>query len=238
MSTDKKMEIGRRIAALRSERHVSQEELALSLSEIMKRGRLLSVPTVSSWETGRRKPGPVATDALAEFFHVSKYYILCTSNDRNATKPDDFNKVLEENSGAIASTERIQRQSLSFYHQKPLFLTFHNQAHLDQWALYDANKEVFVTTSFVIKASSDKIKEIYSFCPYITDMSSKPIGLRKLMELNEVFIRMATTDSEVKAVYDGWYTHDREKRFLINKNGFTLPYEGLNLSYYAYGYRT
>lgn len=57
------MTVGERIAALRCQADMTQEELAERL--------FVSRQLVSMWETGSRKPGRRCVDALAELFSVS-----------------------------------------------------------------------------------------------------------------------------------------------------------------------
>ncbi len=67
------MLIGRKIAALRTERGLSQEKLAEMLS--------VSRQSVSKWETGEALPGIDKIIELAEQFSVSTDYLLCDKGE-------------------------------------------------------------------------------------------------------------------------------------------------------------
>lgn len=235
-SSSQKLEVGKRIATLREINKYSQSELALAVSELIHRPTVLTIGAVSSWETGRRSPSPDVVEALSKIFNVSKYYIMCLSDDENATKADDGSTKLVENLGSI-TTEPIQPQSLFLYDSKPLFLTFKDHKHVDQWAIYDADKEAFITKSFVIKATSSSISGIHTFSPYISELSGKPIGMNRMYRCEKVYVKMITTDEQIAKLYDGWYSHNETHDCLINRLGLTLPYEGLDISYHAYSYK-
>ena len=60
--------MGERLKALRNEKGIGQNELAIKLS--------LSNASISYWETGKQSPTAEAIFKLANFFEVSTDYIL------------------------------------------------------------------------------------------------------------------------------------------------------------------
>jgi transcriptional regulator with XRE-family HTH domain len=67
------LNIGNRIADLRSERKLTQEELALKLG--------ITRAALSHYENNRREPDHETTQKVADFFNVTIDYLLGRSND-------------------------------------------------------------------------------------------------------------------------------------------------------------
>lgn len=69
----KKKDFGKRLAQLRKERGMTQDDLAASLR--------VSRSTIGMYEQGRREPDFEFLDALADFFDVSMAYFVSDSDD-------------------------------------------------------------------------------------------------------------------------------------------------------------
>lgn len=81
--------MAQRIEALRTERNISRPALAAALG--------LSKNAIEKFETGRQSPSKEQTQALADYFGVSLFYLRGESNDR--TRQEDWM------SGAFSSDE-------------------------------------------------------------------------------------------------------------------------------------
>ena len=58
--------------------------------------------------------------------------------------------------------------------------------------------------------------------------------MAKLLNTEEIYVEMCTSDKAIRGIYNGWYHHNETKTCLISNNGLTLPYEGLGISYSAF----
>ncbi len=94
----------------------------------------------------------------------------------------------------------------------------------------------FFTLSLV-RLSTPKVK-IYPAKPAFIGTSapkSKSLALANNARQHEqVYIKMTTSDTEVHALYDGWYKKNETDTGFINSSGLVLPYSGYGLSYVAY----
>lgn len=228
-------QICNRIANLRIECKLTQHDLAIRLSEISKRKSSLSVATISSWETGRRHPSSDMLKALASLFGVSILYIQGLSDNRNGEPSDDDTSV----SASVHSSPEvsvISRRELPLFDGKPVFVTFKDNKYLDQWGIYHGGKHAFIMRDFILKDNAASINEIFTFSPYAGYFPTKPLSMPKLHSCSQVYVIMATSDPNVQSMYNGWFSHNETHTCLINNVGLTLPYEGLNISYYAYNF--
>lgn len=228
------IKMANRLAELRINAGMKQEELALKLSELSKRKTILQNATVSSWETGRRCPSSEFVEWLSQLYNVSQSYILGLTDDPNQEDADEdlidpafsANKVL---------SKRVDPTSLFLYDKKPIYVTFKDSKHIDQWGIYDSATNQFTMPGFTIKANAKTIDTLYSFAPFVMSSKSRPIqSIETLLRADNVYIKMTSRDKEVIDLYDGWYAHNENRTRLINHLGLTLPYSGLNISYYAY----
>lgn len=219
-----------RIAKLRANAGLRQDELAKILCNNAKREKIITVAAVSSWERGRRRPAPDMIKGLANYFRVTETYILGLTDNPASDIPDKDKKI-----DSFTKIRKIKKESLQLYHSKPLFLEFKDNRHHAQWCLYDALNNRFVLTDGMLSDCDDSISDIYSFEPYLDMLSEKPLRLAKVLSMDKVYVKMITSDKQVQQMYDGWYSHNENHTRLINTLGLTLPYEGINQSYYAFG---
>lgn len=228
------IKMANRLAELRINAGMKQEELAIKLSEMSKRKTILKNATISSWETARRCPSSEFVELLSQLYNVSQAYILGLTDDPTQEEMNEdivdpafsANKVL---------SKRVDPTSLFLYDKKPIYVTFKDTKHLDQWGIYDSATNQFTMAEFTIKANAKSIDTLYSFAPFVMSSRSRPIqNFETLFHSDSVYVKMTSRDKEVINLYDGWYTHNENKTRLINQLGLTLPYSGLNISYYAY----
>lgn len=222
-----------RIASLRCNANLSQQQLAMLLSDITKRTDMLSTATISSWESGRRKPSPSMIRAMSQLFSVTENYIkgLCDDPQSNEIKESVFNsKLLYPNT----NIEKIDANIISGFDGMPLFVIFKKMTHKDQWGIYNDGMAQIIMRDFAIKVNSPSIDSIYTFSPYIATKPTLPLTYKRLMEVKQVWVTILSNDQQIRRMYDGWYVHNETHTCLINRAGLTLPYEGLNVSYYAF----
>lgn len=228
------IKMANRLAELRINAGMKQEDLALKLSELSKRTSLLQNATISSWETGRRCPSSEFVEWLSQLYHVSQAYILGLTDDPTQEGPDE-DMVDSAFSANKVLSKRVDPTSLFLYDKKPIYVTFKDTKHVDQWGIYDSATDQFTMPGFTIKANAKSIGTLYSFAPFVMSSKSRPIqNIETLLHANNVYVKMTSRDKEVIDLYDGWYSHNENKTRLINHLGLTLPYSGLNISYYAY----
>lgn len=72
------MDMGDRIAELRSNAHMSQFQLAKVLG--------IGTSTLGMYETNKRKPSPKVLKRIADYFNVSTDYLLGRSNNKKGKK--------------------------------------------------------------------------------------------------------------------------------------------------------
>lgn len=72
------MDMGNRIAELRSNAHMSQFQLAKVLG--------IGTSTLGMYETNKRKPSPKVLKRIADYFNVSTDYLLERSNNKKGKK--------------------------------------------------------------------------------------------------------------------------------------------------------
>lgn len=72
------MDMGDRIAELRSNAHMSQFQLAKVLG--------IGTSTLGMYETNKRKPSPKVLKHIADYFNVSTDYLLGRSNNEKENK--------------------------------------------------------------------------------------------------------------------------------------------------------
>ncbi|GKT03423.1 helix-turn-helix domain-containing protein [Furfurilactobacillus entadae] len=82
-----------RLKELRTERRLTQEELASKIN--------VSSKTVGAWERGTRKPPVESVSDLGRFFNVSTDYLLGNSTDRQEVDLDKPGAILRYNGRPI-----------------------------------------------------------------------------------------------------------------------------------------
>ena len=228
----------KRIASLRTANEMTQLDLAILLSELTKRNKPLTIATISSWESGRRQPSADMYYSLAKVFRVTEEYLKGLTDDPNSHEIG----VVETNKNVqyvpTADIE-IENKELYLYDAKPLFISFKNHVHLDQWAIYNAQKKAFLLKDGLLNETDPSINKIYAMEPYysyIKGINGKnTLTLARLLNLDSLFwVEMITSDVHICNIYNGWFKHNENKTCLINSIGLTLPYEGINVSYHVY----
>ena len=233
------------ITNLRKEKNFTQEEFGIRLAEYLNRTKPFSVSAISAWEIGRKKPQDDILVGISGLFGVPVEDIL------GGHKPDDFN-VTDDNSDSFIDynipkmSDRIICSSesttdfteLKPYHKKPEFVCFVDKSRMDQWAIvnFKTKKLVLMDEEYgfwdgafqVFPLEAYPIAEAYR-------QQSHPVSINRMMELSQVWVEMNTADDTVRANFNGWYVHNKNRDALINiQNGNVLPDKGFGVSFRVY----
>ena len=222
-----------RLAHLRSSNNMTQKEMAERLSELSTRKEPLTVSTVSSWETGRRQPSREMIDCIAKLFQVSADYLECLTDEPNGSacslppEPEYENQI------------SIPMDKIATLDGKPVFVSFKNHAHEDQWGIVNMDRSSFILRNGLLRFTDQTIDQIFVSEPYFayikSTQSNLSLDMSKLLNTKKyVWIEMTTSNSYVRGLYNGWFHHNETHSCLINEKGLTLPYGGLGISFHAY----
>lgn len=221
-----------RISALRIKNNMTQQELGITVSELSKRDTLYTVSAVSAWECGRRMPTEGTFKILASVFGVSIAYLKGLSDDPLGEA--ETSSTINPNENAEIHAVELDKDLLPLYDGKPVFVSFNNYEHKDQWFIYNVTKDTLIGSEFTINSSDPSIKRVFSFDPYLTDLG-KCLSIKDLLICKtSVYVSMKSPDRQICSLYNGWYHNNENNTALINKDGLSLPYEGLNNSYVAF----
>lgn len=232
--------IGIRISNLRNEQNMKQSDLAATLSELL--GRSIQFTTVSSWETGRRKPAFDVIQKMSQLFGCSVDYILGNTDDRNGVAEEPETEKIDTSYFIRAEVKLKPSDILKNrnFDGRPVYITFKNYIHANQWALVNLKNEMLVLSDGrMLKIDAPSIEFIYTDIPTYESCCSingnYPLDLVRLKKkTGEFYVEMITPDKEISAAYNGWYKNDKDHTCIINSIGRVLPYTGLGISYNAY----
>ncbi len=222
-----------RMACSRRKMGYSQHELARKIAQYLKRDNFPAA-SVSLWETGTRKVPTKYVSVLSAILDVSVNYLLGLSDSETGEYDTEITNVDDE-----FHKYEIPYRSLYKYHNKPVFVEFLNKAHADAWGIFDNDKNriIFINVILNISASNSDNFKFYTMQPYETESFSifrKPLEMNKVLERDNFFIRMNTSDPYICGKYNGWYHHNEDRTAMINALGLVLPYEGIGINYFAY----
>lgn len=217
-----------RLVKLRKENHLTQPTFATQLSRFMGRETQFSPSTISSWELGTKEPSFDTLIAIADYFGVSADYLLGRPVDNGTfdRKPFYLDDYIVE----------ITPENLPRYIGKPVFIVFTSDSSLNQWGVYNGEKDCFCCQKHVYQNSPSMMK--YYAAPQESLPTYKSVEQRldmtDLMETKVFWIEYFAGGSMNRERYSGWYHHCKDELSIINDSGFILPYSGLNVNYYAY----
>lgn len=223
--------LANRIALLRKENNYTQEEFCDKFNEFSDKHRLLSVRTISAWESNSEKQ-PSINDLtnLIAFFGVSADYLLGYSDQKNPEQ--DFS------SDTVAKTPetQINFNSLKNYDGEPIYVVFNNLSYASRWGIVDDNNKRIIFKD--IQMPYNKNCNYFSFIPpelsVIDNRLKHPYSMKQLLSSKIVWIEILSTEGYLRGLYNGWYKHNQSHTCLINSKGLLLPYEGLGSSFNAY----
>ncbi len=226
-----------RLALLRNEKGLTQEELAIAISELENRVKCYSNLSVSGWEAGDKCP-PLSTFIyLCDFFDVSADYLCGRSdnphNDRVATTtPPNFEGPNK------APDYHVTFNNLEKFDGEPIYVVFNDKKSSDKWGVLDyTNKRIAFTNSY-LRISRNVNCTYYANIPESQKVPKynlkKKLSMTQLLAADKVWIEMISADDKIKGQYNGWFWNNETRTNLINAVGLTLPYEGLSISYNAF----
>lgn len=225
-----------RLALLRHEKGLTQQELANVLSELESRAKSYSLLSVSGWESGDKYPSMNTVITMCEYFNVSADYLLGFTDDpRNnnvvsAAKPDAES---DQHPNYL-----VTYNNLKAFHKEPIYVVFNDKSAEDSWGIYDAVKNRIVFSNQFLYITKELNCTYYAKIP--DELASPKYNLKKrltmgqLIKAKKVWVEMRTTSDFVRAQYNGWYRINETGTCLINSMGLTLTFDGLNISYSAY----
>lgn len=225
------------LSYLREQNHITQAELADYLSKAIdeKYDYKVQSQLISLWETGRRPVPEKYYEPLMNYYGVSLEYLCGMTDDPLGNDPD----MKDTPFSASYENEPIKSNDFHNYNRLPVFVVFKDYEHKAQWGILDATNMRIVFTSFtlsLVRLSTSKVK-IYPTKPAYIGVpapESNSLALGTARQHEQVYIKMTTSDSEVHALYDGWYKKNETDSGFINSSGLVLPYSGYGLSYVAY----
>lgn len=229
---------GNIIKQLRTSRKLTQRDFAYEFSDFMQRSKTYKIPTISSWEVGRKFPPSNVLKGLSDFFGVSVEYLL---GRESKSGPQVIGKEAEAISQKLKTT-RINPTDLPDYHEHPVFLIFEDHILKDQWALVDAKRKQFIRTSGEVvpfKEINNHGIECHIIQPFggiekNARSEKRNMTIDKVITEKRVWVEMLTYDDFVRGRYNGWFYINKSKTCLVNARGDILPFEGLGSSYCAY----
>lgn len=226
-----------RLADARENKGLTQAELAyeLEVAYASSDGKKISTQLISHMENGRRQVPLQYNVPLSQILGVSVAYLQGITDD----------KTSEEASEIIIPPMEMQKELIPYdclfrYDNCPVFVEFLKIVHPSTWCIYDRANNRLVSKDFVYQLSIAAKHELrISVIPpeYITQfrqVKKKSLTRESLMKKEYVYIVMNSTDPSIRARYEGWYRHNESHTNLINAEGLTLPYSGMNISYLAY----
>lgn len=231
--------LGSRIASLRSKRGLTQQQFSEDISGLC--GKTQSNLLISAWEKGRRKPTEDVIPIIAKYFNVSVEYLCGLEEDTASDVGGEDLVVASAGSNETDFNFKLSPNDLEQFDGRVVFLAFQNYTHVDQFAIVNADKELFILRDGSLPFTSKDIKAIYTTEPdymYFKSLNGLyPVDMATLQKskTRRYQIKMKTSDKHIQEKYNGWYTRSEDGNELINeKKGYILPVEGLNVGFYAY----
>ncbi len=224
------LNVGTRLAILRKEKGLTQGEFCQAFSDYCNYEKCLLVPSVSSWEQNRRLPTMQTLVMLAQYYGVSIDYLFGITDERNAVVSES---VGNETTELIKHSDvSIRKADLVKHNGMPVYIKFRSHEHLSQWGILNANTNKVICKDFVVPITADV--ECYSYAP-LSPVRTQIYEYQKLLDTPYVWIEIRSADEEIRASYNGRYRHNENHTALVNlENGLTLPYHGLDVSFWAF----
>ena len=162
-----KYKFAKRLTELRKLHKLTQSDLCVILTDLLKRETVLSVPTISSWELGRREPSLEVQEALCTYYNVSLSYLRGITDNIDATDEDvilENSKYTEKHIDDIYNIRKeikITAAETLLFDGKPVFIEFKDYSHQNQWAIVNRQKKMLILKNGYISVYSPNINKIY-----------------------------------------------------------------------------
>lgn len=141
------------------------------------------------------------------------------------------------------SSEELSYEQLAEYCDLPVYVSFKDMSHKDVWAILVSNAQAYMLlTKYAPIGIDKKTIENYRIFPRSLDevneklqSSRNRLGIIQIMDSTKpVYVVMNTTDPEIRARYNGWYSLSKNKQFLQSSSGDILPISGATISFNVY----
>lgn len=221
-----------RLAAKREELGMSQKDFVDQMNQHEEITSPLSSCAYSSWERNRRQIPTKYNGIIAEMLGVSIAYLVGVTDDEHKEEADEIMDSNPEQSTGIF--KEIKLEEINKYDGLPVYVEFLDYQHLNGWGIFSKKDNQVIMIDHIISQEDLGQTRLYVYNniqPLLMYDSTRTMKYSDMMKAEYVYIEMTTLDRKVHATYDGIYRHNENRSFLINKNGFTLPYTGFNKSY-------
>lgn len=222
--------IGGRVAMLRHSMHLDQKDLVKQLNELLGNGKVISVPMLSAWETGRKKIPTKYNKVLAATLCATEEYLLGLTNEKDSTTIDIYEDV--------KTLYEIKSSDLPLFHGQPIWVEFTTWEYQNNWALYNAINNTLIFFDGIRNITRRKDLRFFTKIPDYERANlkmSKSLEYSQVMRSKSVYVQMLSHDASIQSEYNGWYIHNANRTCLINPwTGQALPYTGINTAFRAY----
>ncbi len=225
-----------RLAYLRTQAGLTQEDLAIQISVIENRKKAYSPLAVSGWESRDKCPPVYTLVTLCDFFGVSADYLLGRSdNPGNMRLPNGDTADYKDHK--IPGCQ-VNMHELKKYDGEPIFVEFVDKKAEDKWGIVDIyNRRISFSDSY-LKLNRNMNCVFYASIPESQRVPSynsrKRLSMKQVLSSDRVWVEMLTADKFIRGRYNGWYRNNEDHSCLINTLGLILPYKGLSISYNAF----
>ena len=223
-----------RLAFLRTQAGLTQEDLAIKISEIENRKKAYSSVAISGWETRDKCPPVYTLVTLCDFFDVSADYLLGRSDDPRNKR---IYERLDCRDHKIPGS-RVNVNELKKLDGEPVYVEFVDKRAEDKWGVVDICRKRIAFSDSYLHLDRRLNCVFYTSIPESQRVPSynrrKRLSMRQVLSSDRVWVEMITSDKFIKGRYNGWYRNNEDHSCLINTLGLTLPYKGLSISYNAF----
>ncbi len=237
---DIKQIFANRLAILRQEKGMTQEEFAKDFSEFIGRDTTYSLLAVSSWEIGSKLPTLHVAINIARYFNVSADWLFGLTEEKDTGRQDKKDRKTPSAS-AMEANLIIKDNQLKGFDKQPVYVVFGNQELHNRWGILDWHKNRLVFSDAIMQLKPNLDCTLYANIPDAERSPQynvrKPLSMSQILkkEKNErVWVEMRSMDGIIKAKYNGWYAVNPETRCLESFMGVFLPLDRLSISFDVY----
>lgn len=229
--------IGQKLAKLRIENNMRQEDVARILAEISNDACHISSLCISSYENGKRTPPVTTLVYLCRVFDVSLDW-LCGLSDNPATMAEASTD--SSNEEELKPYKEIKLNELKRYDKQPVYIASVDDSISPGWAIVSYSSRRFIMADKAYTFASNIKVMSYPPREYLFNQSIKQHILNRsnIANAGNIWVEMISQDPFIQGQYNGWYHHNTNHSALVNDaNSLVLKYEGLGISYTAYSQR-
>ena len=181
-----------RIRNLREDKDITQAKMGEILS--------CSQRVYSNYERGDIDIPTATLLKLADFHQVSVDYLECLTDEPTG-------KAQSINSNSTNNLITIPFSQLKDFDGKPVFITFKNYAHAEQWGIINVSKNAFILRDGVLKFENPNINTVCIEEPYYayfgTANGRYSLDITKLVNTkNDIWVEMKTSDQYICGLYN------------------------------------